>query len=108
MTEILKAILANQATGYILNFGGLGILIMLSLNTMHKRFKLRERTWGLLTLAFGAIGGVLFQEVGLITLPGGSRLIVLAMAAFIGAAVAAAAAGFSAVDLRSTILKEKE
>ena len=103
MTELLKTILSSPATGYILNFGGLGLAIMLSLNALHKKFKLQERTWGLLTLGCGAIGGVLCQAVGLITPPSGSRLLALAMAAFMGAA-----AGFSAVDLRSTILKEKE
>lgn len=106
MSEILTKILDNPATAYILSFGGLGFLISLALNSAHKFFKPSERAWGFATLAVGALGGVLLQAAGLVTLPG-VGVVGYVLSAFVGAACSAAAAGFSAVDLRRTITKAK-
>jgi len=107
MTDIMTAILSHPATGYILSFGGLGVVLLLAINGMHKRFKLSERTWGVLTLVCGAIGGVMLQDVGLVSLPGGGNIMAQALAAFMGACTAAAASAFSAVDLRKTITSKE-
>ena len=107
MTEILTKIIESPATNYILSFGGLGVVLMLALNSLHRKFKLSERAWGLITLASGAVGGVLFEMGGLVALPG-SDTVSYVLSGFIGAVTAAASAGFSAVDLRSTITKSKE
>jgi len=108
MVEIFERLLAYPATNYILSFGSLGVLILLALNGMHKNFQLTERTWGLITLATGIVGGLLIQAGGLIALPAGAPLLANLLAAFMGAATAAAAAGFSAVDLRDTMRKPKD
>jgi len=105
---VLEQILSNPVTGYILSFGSLGLGLMLALNALHKAFALSDKAWGALTLLCGAIGGLLLQAVGLVSLPGGSPLAVYTLAVFVGAMCAAAAAGFSAVDLRATILKQKD
>ena len=102
MGDILTRVLDNPATSYILSFGGLGLVLVLAINGLHKYFKLPERTWGLLILLSGAIGGTLLQEVGFVSLPGGSTIVSHLLSAIIGSACAAAAAGFSSVDLRST------
>ena len=81
---------------------------MLGLNTLHKAFHLSDRAWGIVTILCGAVGGVLLQNTGLVSLPGGSALATNTLAVFVGAACAAAAAGFSAVDLRATLSKPKE
>ena len=106
MSDILKLILDNQATQYILSFGGLGLVLFLSLNSLHKNFALSDRGWGFATLGAGALGGILLHAGGLVALPG-SGAVGHALAAFIGAATASAAAGFSSVDLRATIVKPK-
>jgi len=106
MSDILDLIVKNPATNYILSFGGLGLVLFLALNSLHKNFTLSERGWGLATLGTGAVGGILLQAGGLVTLPG-SGLISHVLAAFIGATTASAAAGFSSVDLRATIVKPK-
>lgn len=107
MSDILTRIVDNPATAYIISFGGLGLLIMLALNSAHKFFEFSEKAWGFATLGAGAVGGILLQSGGLVTIPG-KGWVVHAVAAFIGAACAAAAAGFSAVDLRRTIAKPKD
>jgi hypothetical protein len=61
--------------------------------------------WGLLLLLAGATGGLLMYEVGLVTLPGDHNIEAHILAVFVGAATAAAAAGFSDVDLRNTFKK---
>ena len=106
MSDILTRILDNPATQYILSFGGLGLVLFLALNSLHKNFTLSERGWGFATLGAGAVGGVLLQAGGLAVLPG-DGIVGHVLAAFVGAASASAAAGFSAVDLRSTISKPK-
>jgi hypothetical protein len=106
MSDILKLILENIATQYIISFGGLGLVLFLALNSLHKNFRLSEREWGLATLGVGAVGGVLLQAGGLVALPGNGT-VGYALAAFVGAASASAAAGFSAIDLRATISKPK-
>ena len=100
--SILDRIISNPATAYFLSFGGLGVVLLLALNGLHRHFILTERTWGLLTLATGAVGGVLLQAGGLVTIPG-TGMVAHVAAAFAGAATASAAAGFSAIDLRKTL-----
>jgi hypothetical protein len=106
MSDILNLVLENSATQYILSFGGLGLVLFLALNSLHKNFTLSERGWGFATLGVGAVGGILLQAAGLVALPGNS-IVGHALAAFVGAASASAAAGFSALDLRATITKPK-
>lgn len=107
MIEIVDKVLAFPATAYILSFGALGALLMLALNSLHRNFDLPERVWGIITLLTGAVGGVLLQSCGLVTLPGKDGIGYI-LSAFVGACTAAAAAGFSSVDLRATILPKKE
>lgn len=105
MTEILDKIIANPTTVYLLSFAGLGAVLTLALNAAHSRFTLTERTWGLVTLGAGALGGFLMQSTGLVALPGPHNWVSAVLPAFCGAAVAMAATGFSAVDLRAIVKK---
>lgn len=107
MSDIIARILDNPATAYILSFGTLGALLNIALNNAHKYVKLDDRKWGLVTLGTGALGGVLLQAAGLVQIPT-SNVVAHLLAAFIGAACASAAAGFSAIDLRNTVTKPKE
>lgn len=105
MADILDRILGNPVTGYILSFGGLGILLTLALNSINKFFSISHRALGLLTIACGAVGGMLIHLGGLVTLPVSKGAVGLSVAAFFGAATAFAAAGFSDLDLRSAFKK---
>jgi len=107
MNDLLTKILASPATAYLLSFGGLGILLVLALNSLHRFFKLSERAWGVLLLLSGAVGGLLLCETGLVTLPGNHGWEGHLLSLVVGAATAAAAAGFSQVDLRRIIKKQE-
>lgn len=108
MQDILKTIIDNPATAYLLSYGGLGLVLNLALNWAHKQFTMTDRMAGLATLASGAVGGLLLQETGLVNLPGDHNFMSYALAAFVGGVTAAAAASFSAIDLRATMTKAKE
>jgi peptidoglycan/LPS O-acetylase OafA/YrhL len=107
MGDLLHRLADNPATAYILSFGGLGLLLNLALNWAHSRFGFSDRVWGLATLLCGAVGGLLMQEAGFISMPGDHDFVAHALAVFVGAAAAAAAASFSAVDLRATMTRAK-
>jgi len=108
MQDVLEKILSNPATAYLLSYGGLGLVLNLALNWAHKQFTLTDRMAGLATLATGAVGGLLLQETGLVSLPGDHNAMSYALAAFVGGATAAAAASFSAIDMRASFTKSKD
>ena len=107
MTDILDKIVGHPATAYLIGFGGLSVLLNMALRGAKNYFSLHDQTLGITVVAAGALGGLCLQGGGLVSLPGGSLLVRLAIAAFVGVASSFAAAGFSDVDLRN-IVKKKE
>jgi hypothetical protein len=101
--DVTQHVLNSPVTSYLLGFGGLGAMLVLALNTLHKLLKFSDRVWGIALLAAGAFGGIMLQQTGLVTLPVSGDSGPVALAAFVGAGVACAAAGFSNLDLRSMI-----